>query len=490
MINNTSSEKLPPETSPIKLVWDGSQFINHSLAIVNREIEFELLKRPEIELSIIPFEKHHFTEEDIPGFAPIAKAFYKNLLFKEFTIKHRWPPDFSLPDAGKLIIMQPWEMGDMPQKWYTPFIETVDEIWVYSKANKEIYIKAGIPEEKVFVVPLGIRKELYEKDYEPYRLNTQARYKFLFNGGTIFRKGVDLLIEAYIQEFAKEEDVCLVIKDIGINNIYQETYQSLIEKEAGKRKNPEIIYLKEDLNDNSLMELYKACDCYVHPYRGEGFGLPIAEAMGHGLPVIVTGNGSALDFCKPEFTYFLDFEFKHFIEVNEKNEEIKNLHPFPEVKVGSLRYWMRYVFNNREEAKQKGRAAKDFILENFTWQNTANIIIEHLEEIRNRPVFRDNLKFYFDRYFNQGINYFNNNNFEKAFQYFFYANNLNENSPENNYYLGLASFKLNLFLKGIEYLRKSLQLGYNEKEVYKFIALCLENLGDKKTAEMFWEKYF
>ena len=39
-----------------------------------------------------------------------------------------------------------------------------------------------------------------------------------------------------------------------------------------------------------MAALYAACDCLVHPYRGEGFGLPIAEAMACGLPVIVTGS--------------------------------------------------------------------------------------------------------------------------------------------------------------------------------------------------------
>jgi hypothetical protein len=39
--------------------------------------------------------------------------------------------------------------------------------------------------------------------------------------------------------------------------------------------------------------------------RGEGFGLPIAEAMACGLPVIVTGYGAALDFYNEDNAYLI-----------------------------------------------------------------------------------------------------------------------------------------------------------------------------------------
>src|SRR5204862_7440612 len=69
--------------------------------------------------------------------------------------------------------------------------------------------------------------------------------------------------------------------------------------------NPEVVYLDCPLGDEEVPALYRACDCLVAPYRGEGFGLPICEAMSCGLPVIVTAYGAALDFCDEGNAYLV-----------------------------------------------------------------------------------------------------------------------------------------------------------------------------------------
>src|SRR5262249_33616871 len=150
----------------------------------------------------------------------------------------------------------------------------------------------------VQVVPHGADPEVFRPGLEPLPLPTSKRYKFLFVGGTIWRKGVDVLLEAYGRAFRASDDVCLVIKDMGGGSFYKgQTAAEQIRALQSQPDHPEIVYLDDDLTEEQLARLYCACDCLVQSYRGEGFGLPIAEAMACGLPVVVTGHGAALDFC-------------------------------------------------------------------------------------------------------------------------------------------------------------------------------------------------
>ena len=75
---------------------------------------------------------------------------------------------------------------------------------------------------------------------------------------------------------------------------------------------PEILYLNEELPPDSLPGLYTACDCLVLPYRGEGFGLPVPEAMACGLPVIVTAGGATDDFVRDDFAWRIPAERRVF----------------------------------------------------------------------------------------------------------------------------------------------------------------------------------
>ncbi len=61
-----------------------------------------------------------------------------------------------------------------------------------------------------------------------------------------------------------------------------------VKRISEKRNSPEIVLINRDLPDENIVWLYRSCDALVAPSRGEGFGLPMAEAMLFKLPVVTT----------------------------------------------------------------------------------------------------------------------------------------------------------------------------------------------------------
>jgi len=66
-----------------------------------------------------------------------------------------------------------------------------------------------------------------------------------------------------------------------------------------------VIPIAEWLDEQDLVSLYDSCDILLHPYRGGAFELNPFEALARGLPVIVTGWGSILDYANIHNAYLI-----------------------------------------------------------------------------------------------------------------------------------------------------------------------------------------
>jgi glycosyltransferase involved in cell wall biosynthesis len=311
----------------------------------------------------------------------------------DVTVRHGWPPSWMRPvTGGKFVTIQPWEFGFLPESWVKG-LEQVDEAWVPSSYVKSAYEASGVPADKVVVIPNGIDETKFYPEAPPLPLKTNKRFKFLFVGGTIGRKGPDVLLNAFAQTFSGDDNVCLVIKDFGGKTFYNgQTLGQTIHELQSRPNAPEIVYLNSELSSEEMIGLYTACDCLVHPYRGEGFGLPVLEAMACGLPVICTGGGSTDDFATDEVAYRLKSEsFEFGDEVNGEPLVSKGWLLEPCIK--DLIHRLQWVVDHQDEAQALGRKASRYAHECWSWKaaaEKAEIRLKHLADQARRERLVEN----------------------------------------------------------------------------------------------------
>ena len=354
------------EKRPIVVDWLGS-FLDHgSLAHVNRELTRALRQRAELEVRCVPTDT-----APAAAFAELARQWARGPASDaDVTVRHGWPPNWARPARGRLVVIQPWEFGALPVDWVRAAAD-VDEFWVPSRYVRDVYVESGVPGGKVRVVPNGVDPARFHPGVPPRSLPTRKSFRFLFVGGTIFRKGPDLLLEAYLRAFRATDNVCLVIKDFGGRGPYVgQTLGDQIRSLQQRPDVPEILYLDEEWPPEDLPGLYTACHCLVLPYRGEGFGLPVLESMACGLPVIVTAGGATDDFVRDTHGWRLPARRRSL------GTRVGNL---PLVAEGwvlepdrdALVRALQEAAADPEGARARGRKASEFARSQFSWEAAA-----------------------------------------------------------------------------------------------------------------------
>ncbi len=372
----------------LNVVWEGSQFVYHSLALINREQCSNLIDSGVVELTIVPYEQDNFS--------PMGNAKYERLLEYDIRtkiqpteeirslpyvwIRHQWPPKKDEPRGAKWIINQPWEFSQL-RKDFVDLFNQADEVWTPSNFTKQAMLDSGVAFDKVHVIPNGIDPALFTPSGKRLNIPTTKRFKILYVGGTIYRKGIDILLTAYAKMFTRKDDVCLVIKDMGGETFYKGmTAKDYIKQMQENPDAPEVCYLDENVSEQEMAALYRACDIFASPYRGEGFSLPTLEAMASGLPVVVTAGGATDDFVTDECGWRIPSTKKSVGETVDGYEmagETFMLEPDGD-ELGNV---LKNAYQSPSDLVIKGIRAARIARTQWTWRRATMKVLERLDAL-------------------------------------------------------------------------------------------------------------
>lgn len=227
--------------------------------------------------------------------------------------------------SEKIVGYTVWETNLLPKKWVEN-INLLDEVWVPSKFNEEVFLDSGV-RSKLKIVPHVYHPEnLIDKnkiklfDYFGNEIPND-KYTFYSIGEYHTRKGIDDTIKVFDRLYESNKNIQLVLKLHFRNHGEIENVLYIINsiKKLTNNLNKSIYIILDNLSRNQIVALHSFCDCYVSLNKGEAFGLTVFDANNFKKPLITTKYGGPLDFVDNEKM------------VNCKIEKVKGMESFSKI---------------------------------------------------------------------------------------------------------------------------------------------------------------
>ncbi|HEX3649472.1 MAG TPA: glycosyltransferase [Pseudonocardiaceae bacterium] len=260
----------------------------------------------------------------------------------------------SCPEIGHhryRIGLWAWELEDVPP-WQRDGLAHVDEIWTVSEFCRAAFARHAAVPVKVFPVPVFDPGTPAQPDRRP----GPVRFLFCFDyNSTGQRKNPWGVVSAFQRAFPGRDDVRLVLKSTNAQ-LHVPAAERLRSQVAGDAR---IEVLERYLTVAELADLYAGSDCYVSLHRSEGFGLTVAEAMVHGLPVIATDYSGTTEFFDARVGWPVPYRMVR-VGPGWYPYQQDALWAEPDLDVAAAA--MRQVADDPAEAARRGAAAREHVL--------------------------------------------------------------------------------------------------------------------------------
>lgn len=365
---------------------------SYSLAVVNRETARALsLQGQAMSLSITPGTNEPAADArflrqnpDVAAMAALAGTSAPTDAVLRFT----YPPACDAM-LGRLRIVHAygWEETGFPARYVDWFNRKLDLITVLSREVEKTLRDAGV---RIPIAVVGAGVDHLDSPSPAAQVDAplpDARtFRFLHVSSCFPRKGVDVLLQAYGKSFRDSDDVSLIIKTFP--NPHNDVAEQLSRWRRRDPGYPDVILIEEDWSQPRIAKLYAHCHAFVAPARGEGLGLPLAEAMRFGLPVITTGWGGQTDFCTSQTAWIVDYRFgpaRTHLEVDHS--------AWAEPDVDHLAVLMKQVRQaSPKELQPRVEAARLLISREYTWARMAEKTRIAVRALDSMPLFQKSLR--------------------------------------------------------------------------------------------------
>lgn len=362
------------------IFFDGVFIGNYSLAIVNRHLTRALL-RAGLKVSCFTPEKNWKADPALSGMLDVKSRMldsYPAAGDFDIHLRNTWPPETSnMIGRFNAYVCFAWEECEVPLYMIDRFNQDLDLVMVTSNFVQAAFRHSGLT-IPVQVVSNGCDHILGVTPAAKPPLPKSAGKRILHVSTCLPRKGADRLVEAFARSFDADAGVELVVKTEA--NPHNRIHALAEEARAAYPKSAPIRIIEGSLTPEELAALYRTAAVLVLPSRGEGFGLPLAEALLHGVPVAATNYSGQMDFCTEETSFPIDY-----VLVPSKAHVSGPYSLWAEPSLDSISRQIKSVLDNPVTAWRRTGRAKQLIRKHFTWDKTAERVMKSLARVEMSP---------------------------------------------------------------------------------------------------------
>jgi glycosyltransferase involved in cell wall biosynthesis len=275
-----------------------------------------------------------------------------------------------------------WELPSFPEKWHDRF-PFYDEIWVGSSFIANTL--ASISPIPVVRIPPVLAADLSGSRAAGRRRlgarEDQVVFAFVFDFHSYAERKNPLgAIAAFKRAFGRSDRAMLVVKCVNAK-----TDEKTFSRMQAAAKGHSIQIHEGYWPAEHVRDLMHACDAYMSLHRSEGTGLTISDAMAIGKPVIATGWSGNTDFMTAANSFPVRYEL---VQLRKDVGPYKTGETWADPSVEHAAALMRHVFENPDEARAMGRAAKRDIHAQFSAKAVGKLIRDRFDVIARRDEFR------------------------------------------------------------------------------------------------------
>jgi hypothetical protein len=282
-----------------------------------------------------------------------------------------------------------WETDMLPSPW-VKHLKELDELWVPCKLVEGACRKAGF-KNKIRVVPTphdewssDIKLSFPSSFSNEYFISDNV-LKFYSIFQWHYRKGPDILLKSYWKEFKRNDSVLLVLKvsPLNVGNYDANKINKDIASIKSSLNLPYYapIYIINDIiSEKYIKALHNNLDCYVATHRGEGWGIPIQDAIYAGNPVITTRFGGVTEWLSVKNAGIIKHRPTHVSRMEWSPHIYNAKQKWASPSIDSSSKLMRDVYLNFDDYAKKSIRAKK-IIDRFSIKKVSRLIESYIGEI-------------------------------------------------------------------------------------------------------------